>query len=50
VSGKGYISRDLDITKSCNSQESCKLFYGVGEWEMKDWVNSFMTQGVSLCL
>jgi hypothetical protein len=50
VSGKGCISRDLDFTKSCNSQESSRLFYGMEEWEMKDWVNSLMTQGVSLSL
>jgi hypothetical protein len=48
VSGKGCISRDLDFTKSCNSQESSNLFYGMGE--MEDWVDSLMTQGVSLFL
>jgi hypothetical protein len=50
VSAKGCISRDLDFTKSCNSQESYKLFYGMGEWEMEDWVDSLMTQGVSQSL
>jgi hypothetical protein len=48
VSGKGCMSRDLDFTKSCNSQESSKLLYGMGEWETEDWVDSLMTQGVSL--
>jgi uncharacterized protein (DUF2062 family) len=24
--------------------------YGIGEWEMEDWIDSFMTQGVSLSL
>jgi hypothetical protein len=33
------ISRDTDSAKSCNSQESSKLPYGMGERE---------TQGVSL--
>jgi hypothetical protein len=50
VSGKGCISRDPDSAKSCNSQENLKLLYGMGEWEMGDWVNSLMTQGVSLSL
>jgi hypothetical protein len=50
MSGKGYISRDIDFTKSCNSQESSKLLYGMGEWEMEDWVDSLMTQGMSLSL
>jgi hypothetical protein len=50
VSGKGYISRDLDFTKSYNSQGSSKLFYSMGEWEMEDWIDSFMTQEVSLSL
>jgi hypothetical protein len=47
-SGKGCISRDPDSVKSCNSQESSKLFYGMGEWEMEDWVDLLMTQRVSL--
>jgi hypothetical protein len=50
LSGKGCISRDLDPAKACNSQESSKLLYGLGEWEMEDWVNLLMTQGVSLSL
>jgi hypothetical protein len=50
VSGKGCISRDLDFTKSCNSQESSKLLYGMGEREMEDWVDSLMIQGMSLFL
>jgi hypothetical protein len=50
VSGKGYISRDPDSAKPCNSQESSKLLYGMGEWEMEDWVDLLMTQGVSLSL
>jgi hypothetical protein len=50
VSAKGCISRDPDSAKSYNSQESSKLLYGMGEWEMEDWVNSLMTQGVSLSL
>jgi hypothetical protein len=50
VSGKGCISRDLDFTKSCDSQECSKLFYSLGEWEMEDWVDSLMTQEVSLSL
>jgi hypothetical protein len=50
VSGKGCISRDTDFVKSCNSQESSKLLSGMGEWEIEDWVNSLMTQGVSLSL
>jgi hypothetical protein len=50
VSGKGCISRDLDFIKSCNSQGSSKLFYGMGEWETEDWVDFLMTQVVSLSL
>jgi hypothetical protein len=50
VSAKDCISRDPDSAKSCNSQESSKLFYGMGEWEMEDWVDSLMTEGVSLSL
>jgi hypothetical protein len=50
MSEKGCISRDIDFTKSCNSQESSKLLYGMGEWEMEDWVDSLMTQGMSLSL
>jgi hypothetical protein len=50
VSGKGCISRDSDSAKSCNSQESSKLLYGMGERETEDWVNSLMTQGASLSL
>jgi hypothetical protein len=50
VSVKGCISRDPDSAKSCNSQESFELFYGMGEWEMEDWVDSLMTQGMSLSL
>jgi hypothetical protein len=48
VSAKGCISRDPDSAKSCNSQESSKLLYGMGEWETGDWVDSLMTQRVSL--
>jgi hypothetical protein len=48
VSAKGYISRDQNSAKSSNSQESYKLLYGMGEWETEDWVDSLMTQGVSL--
>jgi hypothetical protein len=44
------IPRDLNSAKSCNSQESCKLPYGMGEREMEDWVDVLMTQGVSLSL
>jgi hypothetical protein len=47
VFAKGCICRDTDSEKSCNSQESSKLFYGMREWEMEDWVDSLMTQGVS---
>jgi hypothetical protein len=50
VSAKGCIFRDLDSAKSYNSQKSSKLFYGMGEWEMEDWVDLFMIQGVSLSL
>jgi hypothetical protein len=50
VSAKGYISRDPDFVKSCNSQESSKLFYGLWEWETEEWVDSLMTQGVSLSI
>jgi hypothetical protein len=50
MSAKGCISRDPDSAKSCNSQESSQLFYGMGEREMEDWVDSLMTQGVSLSL
>jgi hypothetical protein len=49
-SGKDCTSRDLDSAKSCNSQESSKLLYGLGQWEMKDWIDSLMTQGASLPL
>jgi hypothetical protein len=44
------ISRDLNSAKFCNSQESSKLLYGIGEREKEDWVDSLMTQGVSLSL
>jgi hypothetical protein len=47
---KDCIFRDLDSAKSCNSQESSKLLYGIREWETEDWVDSFMIQGVSLSL
>jgi hypothetical protein len=50
VSDKGCIFRDPDSVKSCNSQESSKLLYGMEEWEMEDWVDSLMTQGLSLSL
>jgi hypothetical protein len=50
VSAKGCISRDLDFTKSCNSQESSKMLYGMGERETEDWVDFLVTQGVSLYL
>jgi hypothetical protein len=50
LSAKGCISRDPDSAKSCNSQESSKLLCGMGEWEMEDFVDSLMTQGVSLSL
>jgi hypothetical protein len=50
VSVKGCISRDPDSAKSGNSQESFKLLYGMGEWEMEVWVSSLITQGVSLSL
>jgi hypothetical protein len=50
VSVKGCISRDPDSAKYCNSQKNSKLLYGMGEWEMEDWVDSLMTQGVSLSL
>jgi hypothetical protein len=51
VSAKDCISRDANSAKSCNSEESFKLlFYGMGEWQMKDCVDSLMTQGVSLFL
>jgi hypothetical protein len=50
VSAKGCISKDPNSVKSCNSQESSKLLYGMGEWETEDWVDSLMTQGVSLSL
>jgi hypothetical protein len=50
VSTKGCISRDPDFVKCYNSQESSKLLYGMGEWETEDWVDSLMTQGVSLSL
>jgi hypothetical protein len=49
-SGKGCISRDPDLAKSCNSQKSSKLLYGLGEWEMEDWVDPLMNQGASLSL
>jgi hypothetical protein len=42
--------QDRDSVKSCNSQESFKLLYGIGEWEMEDWVDLFMTKGVGLSL
>jgi hypothetical protein len=38
--GKGCIYRDPDSAKSCNSQESSKLLYDLGEWEMEDWMDS----------
>jgi hypothetical protein len=50
VSGKGCIFRDPDSVKSCNTKESSKLLYGMEEWEMEDWVDSLMTQGLSLSL
>jgi hypothetical protein len=50
VSAKGCMSRDTDSAKSYNSQENSKLLYGIGEWEMEDWVDSLMTQEVSLSL
>jgi hypothetical protein len=50
VSGKGCISINPVSAKSCNSQESSKLLYGLWEWETEDWVDSLMTQGVSLSL
>jgi hypothetical protein len=50
VSAKGCISRDPDSAKSCTSHESSKLLYGMGEREMEDWVDSLMTQGVTLSL
>jgi hypothetical protein len=50
VSGKGCISRDPDSVKSCNAQESSKWLYGMREWETEDWVDSLMTQEVSLSL
>jgi hypothetical protein len=43
------IPRDLNSVKSCNSQESSKLPYGMGRG-MENWVDAFMTQGVSLSL
>jgi hypothetical protein len=46
----GYIARDPDSAKSYNSQESSKLLYGMGKRETEDWVDSFMTQGVTLSL
>jgi hypothetical protein len=50
VSAKGCISRDPNSAKSCNSQESSKLLYGMGEWETEDGVDSLMTQRMSLSL
>jgi hypothetical protein len=51
VSAKDCISRDTDSAKSCNSQESSKLPYGMeGGSETEDWVDALMTQGVSLSL
>jgi hypothetical protein len=50
VSGKSCIFKDADSVKSCKSQESSKLLYGMEEWEMEDWVDSLMTQGLSLSL
>jgi hypothetical protein len=50
VSAKGCISRDPDSAKSCYSQESAKLLYGMGKWETEDWVDSLITQGVNLSL
>jgi hypothetical protein len=50
VSAKGCISWDPDSAKSCNSQESSKLLYGMEERETEDWVDLLMTQGVSLSL
>jgi hypothetical protein len=44
------IHRNLNSAKSCNSQESFKMIYGMGEREMEDWVDALMTQGVSLSL
>jgi hypothetical protein len=46
------ISRSIkrDLAKSCNSQESSKLHYGLGEWEMEDFVDSLLTKEVSLSL
>jgi hypothetical protein len=41
---------DPDSAKSFNSQESSKLLYSLGEWEMEDWVDLLMTQGASLSL
>jgi hypothetical protein len=49
-SDKGCISRDPESVKSCNSQESSKLLYGMREWEMEDCFDLLMTQGVSLSL
>jgi hypothetical protein len=40
VSAKGSISRDTDSAKSCNSQDSSKLLYGMGERETEGWVDS----------
>jgi hypothetical protein len=48
MSVKDCISRDPDSAKSCNSQESSKVLYGLRVREMEVWVDSLMTQGVSL--
>jgi hypothetical protein len=48
MSAKDCISMDPDFAKSCNSQESSKLLYGMGERETEDWVDSLITQEVSL--
>jgi hypothetical protein len=51
VSVKGCVFRDPDSVKSCNSQESSKLFFlWYGGVEMEDWVDSLMIQRVSLSL
>jgi hypothetical protein len=44
------IPRNLNSAKSCNSQENCKLPYGMQGRETEDWVDALVTQGVSLFL
>jgi hypothetical protein len=31
-------------------KKALSCIYGMGEWEMENWVDSLMTQGVSLSL